>query len=156
LGVALVLGIAAFFVFGKGFGKRGPKDHAFNPRPTRQADEATAAARQAVVVFDLEGAKSALSDLELEPSGPGETTTYLAQAVVKKEFLYDVEGAMLALQTARQQARNKRSEAEVDNLMAIYGFDRDPASSTDMLKRNLDSYKDDPVFRYNYALALLR
>ncbi|MGZ3740303.1 MAG: tetratricopeptide repeat protein, partial [Bdellovibrionota bacterium] len=118
--------------------------------------EATAAAREAVAIYDLEGAKNALGDLELEPGARSEASTYLAQAVVKKEFLYDVEGAMLALQTARQQARDRRTETEIDNLMAVYNFEHDPASSVEMMKSNLEAYKDDPVYRYNYALGLLR
>lgn len=132
----------------------------FSPKtasaPARKGVEAIAAARQSVLLFDLEGAKGALSDLESEPESRGDPSTYLLQAVVKKEFLYDVEGAMLALQTAKAQARNKRSEAEVDNLMAIYSFERDPSSAFEILRRNMNTFKDDPVFRYNVALGLVR
>jgi tetratricopeptide (TPR) repeat protein len=150
--IALVAGVGAAIL-----SSRSASRPAAVERPKiRKPAEATAAARQAIAVHELEDAKSALNDLESESGARSEASTYLAQAVEKKEFLYDVEGAMLALQTARSQAHDKRTESEVDNLMAIYNFEHDPASSVELLRRNADSYKEDTVYRYNYALALLR
>jgi tetratricopeptide (TPR) repeat protein len=148
----VVLGLGSYFFLPRNFGGSGKESN----RKVRAAAEAFKEVREAIILFDLDGAKSALADLEIEPSSRGEASTYLAQAVVKKEFLFDVEGAMLALQTARGQARNKRTESEVDNLIAVYGFDRDSASSADMLRRNVEANKEDPVYRYNLALGLIR
>lgn len=125
-------------------------------RPVRRAEEASTVVRQSIILYDLEGAKGALSDLEQEPNARADASLALAQAIVKKEFLFDVEGALNSLQTAKNLAKNRRVEAEVDNLLAVYSFDRDPASSSEMLRRNLEGWKEDPVFRYNLALSLVR
>jgi tetratricopeptide (TPR) repeat protein len=138
----------------RGNGDKPPKVEV--SRPARAGEEASTAVRQSIILHDLEGAKSALSDLEQSPNARGDANISLAQAIVKKEFLYDVEGALNALQTAKNQAKSKRAEAEIDNLLAVYSFDRDSASSAEMLRRNLEGWKDDPVFRYNLALSLLR
>lgn len=152
LALVLVAGVGSAIVMSRQ-GTRAPREIVHR---IRTAAQATAAARQAIAVHELEDAKSALADLESDTVARSEASTYLAQAVEKKEFLYDVEGAMLALQTARQQARDKRTEAEVDNLMAVYNFEHDSANSAEMLRRNSEAYKDDSVFRYNYALSLVR
>ncbi len=125
-------------------------------RPARKGEEAFTAVRQAIILFDLEGARGALTELEQQPNSRSDASLSLAQAIVKKEFLFDVEGALSALQIAKGQVKAKRIEAEVDNLLAVYSFDRDPASSSEMLKRNLESWKEDPVFKYNLALSMLR
>ncbi len=149
----LLVGMGIIFLMpGSKIGKQGKAI----PRMAKGGEAAEAAVWQSMILFDLESAKSALADLELEPGMRAEARTFLAQAMVKKEFLFDVEGAMLSLQSAKAQVRNKRTEAEVDNLLGIYGFERDPASSLEILRRNLESYKDEPVFRYNLGLGLLR
>lgn len=151
--VVIVAGGAAAFLLPGGGARKAAKEA---PRHVRKAEESMAVARQSVITFDLEGAKSALADLDLETSARGDANTFLAQAVVKKEFLYDVEGALLALQSAKQKAPNRQVEAEVDNLIGVYGFDRDPASALETLKRNAEANKGEPVFQYNLALAQLR
>lgn len=125
-------------------------------QPVRKGGEASAAVRQSIILFDLEGAKSALYDLEQDPASRGDANLFFAQAIVKKEFLYDVEGAANSLQTAKSMAKNKRTEAELDNLLAVYSFDRDAATSLELLRRTQDANRDEPVFRYNFALGLLR
>ena len=150
VGLLIVAGVVLVLKGKDGTGKVEPS------RPVRRAEEASTAVRQSIILFDLEGAKGALSDLEQEPNARADASLALAQAIVKKEFLFDVEGALNSLQTAKNLAKSKRVEAEVDNLLAVYSFDRDPASSSEMLRRNLEGWKEDPVFRYNFALSLVR
>lgn len=152
--VGLAIVIAAVVAI-RGQEGRGGKQPDISRQP-RKPGEASAAIRQSIILYDLEGARGALSDLEQEPNARGDATLSLAQAIVKKEFLFDVEGALNALQAAKNQAKNPRVEGEVDNLLAVYSFDRDPASSSEMLRKNLESRKEDPVFRYNLALSLIR
>lgn len=125
------------------------------PPPQRKGPEAEMAARQSVVLFNLEGAKSALADMELDSATKTSANTYLLQALLKKEFLFDVEGAMVSLQAAKAQARSKRTEAEVNNLMAVYGFEQDKSASLEIFRRNVEAFPDDSLFRYNFALALV-
>lgn len=125
-----------------------PKRHSQLP-----ADEAI---RKSLLFFQLENSKQALSDLELEAGSKGKVLFPLAQALVKKEFLYDGDGAVVSLQTARALADSRNSEAEVDNLLAVYRFERDREGSLDIFKKNAQSFPSDPVFRYNLALAQLR
>lgn len=112
--------------------------------------------RKSLLLFQLEGAKEALSEFELEPGARGKVTLPIAQALMKKEFLYDADGAFMSLQTARSLATDKRAEAEVDNLMAIYRFERDREGSIEGFRRVVSGFSSEPVFRYNLALALLR
>jgi tetratricopeptide (TPR) repeat protein len=114
------------------------------------------AIRKSLLFFHLEGAKEALADLELESGSKGKSLFPMAQALVKKEFLYDGDGAVMALQTAKTLADSRESEVEVDNLLAIYRFERDREGSVELFKRNVQSFPADPIFRYNLALAQLR
>lgn len=112
--------------------------------------------RKSLILVQLEGAREALSELELEPGSRGKVTLPLAQALMKKEFLYDADGAFMSLQTARSLATDKRTEAEVDNLMANYRFERDREDSVEGFRRVVAAFPSDPVFRYNLAISLVR
>lgn len=125
--------------------------------PRRQSlVPANEAIRKSLLFFQLEDSKQALSDLELEAGSKGKVLFPLAQALVKKEFLYDGDGAVMSLHSARTLADSKGSEAEVDNLLAIYRFEREREASLDLFKKNVQAFPSDPVFRYNLALAQLR
>jgi predicted Zn-dependent protease len=112
--------------------------------------------KRAILFFDLDTAKEMLSDLELQSDSKGQASFYLAQAIVKKEFLFDSEGAVQSLTTAKQLARDRHLEAEIDNLIAIYGIEHDVDGAVEQLKRISQAFPDEPVFRYNLAIATLR
>jgi tetratricopeptide (TPR) repeat protein len=114
------------------------------------------AVRRSLLLFDLEEAKSGISELELQAESKGSVVLPMAQALLKKEFLYDTDGAFMALQTARSLAKDKSAEAEVDNLMAVYRFEKDRSDALDDLRRVAEASPDVSVFRYNYALGHLR
>jgi tetratricopeptide (TPR) repeat protein len=153
----LVLAVAGGAVYFLNAKPKIGKNHPVEPtHASRGADAAATAARLGVLTLDLETTKNALADLESDPMARGEATTYLIKAVMNREILGNTEDAMVSLDTARQQARNKNTEAEVYNLMALYNFDHEPAASIDFLKKNADGYKNDLVFRYNLALGYLR
>jgi tetratricopeptide (TPR) repeat protein len=114
------------------------------------------AIRKSLLFFSLEDAKQALSDLELESDSKGKVLLPIAQALVRKEFLFDVDGALMSLQTARALAENRASEAEVDNLLSIYRFERDKEGSVESLKRIVQAFPSDTILRYNLGLAQLR
>jgi len=152
LGLAVLAAIVFFVVLPRNTspGKVDPV------RTPRRGDDASASVKQSIILSDLEGAKSAISDLEQESGTKNDSSLFLAQAIVRKEFLFDGEGAISALQAAKSSAKNKRMEAEVDNLLAVYSFEKDKNAAAEMLRRNLENFKDDSVFRYNLALSLLR
>jgi tetratricopeptide (TPR) repeat protein len=152
-GLLLAAGLASYLFLSRGSTEPAAREAS---RAQRKSGDAGTVLRQSILFFDLEGAKSALSDLEQEPAAKSEAGLFLAQAIVKKEFLFDVEGAILALQMAKGLAKNKRVEAEVDNLLAIYSFDRDKNAAANMLRKNLENNREEPVFRYNLALGLIR
>lgn len=114
------------------------------------------ALKRALLLYDLEGAKEALSELELAPEMKGKTLLPVAQAMVKREFLFDSEAALGTLQLARSLASDGHARNEIDNLYAIYAFDRDPEGSVETLKRVVAADGSDPVYRYNLALGMLR
>lgn len=114
------------------------------------------AVRRSLLLFDLEEAKSGIADLELQADPKGGVVLPMAQALLKKEFLYDTDGAFMALQTARSLAKDKAAEAEVENLMAVYRFEKDRGDALEDLRRVSEASLDVPVFRYNYALGHLR
>jgi tetratricopeptide (TPR) repeat protein len=127
--------------------------------PERKASVAGSAEtllKKSLILFQLESAREALSELELEVGAKGKVTLPLAQALMKKEFLYDADGAFMALQTASSLAPDKRTAAEVENLMANYRFERDREGSVDALKKLVASSPSEAVFRYNLGLALAR
>ncbi len=135
-------------------GTDSKKDPSISSRKSQlSADEAI---RKSLLFFNLEAAKESLADLELESGSKGKTLFPIAQALVKKEFLFDGDGAVMSLQTAKTLADTRESEGEVDNLLAIYRFDRDREGSVEIFKRIVQSFPADPVFRYNLALAQLK
>jgi len=121
-----------------------------------KAGSSEALLRKSLVLFHLESAREALSEFELEAGAKGKVALPVAQALMKKEFLYDADGAFMALQTASSLAPDKRIETEVENLMANYGFERDREGSVEALKKVVASAPSEPVFRYNLGLALAR
>lgn len=112
------------------------------------------AVRRALLLFDLEEAKSGISELEMQAESKGGVVLPMAQALLKKEFLYDTDGALISLQTARSLAKDK--SAEVDNLMATYRYEKDRDDALEDLRHVTEGSPDVPVFRYNYALGHLR
>lgn len=112
------------------------------------------ALRRSMILFDLEGAKDALAELELDRRG--QPMVPIAQAVMKKEFLFDADGAYMSLQTARSLAKDPKTVSEIDNLLAIYGYEREPSTSVQQLKRLADENPSQPIFRMNQAIGLLR
>ena len=112
--------------------------------------------KKALLLFDLDTAKEALAEYEMQADSKAKPILPLAQAILRKEFLYDTEGALGALQMARALAKDARLQAEVENLIATYRVERDPATSTEELRRLTEANPNEPVFRYNWALALQR
>jgi tetratricopeptide (TPR) repeat protein len=76
--------------------------------------------------------------------------------MMKKEFLFDADGAYVSLQTARSLAKDSRIISEIDNLIGIYGYERDSAGSISTLKRIADENAKQYIFRFNQGLAFLR
>jgi tetratricopeptide (TPR) repeat protein len=111
--------------------------------------------RHSLLLFELEDAKAALIEMKQMPGAKNSVVPPLADALMKKEFLFDADGAYLSLQAAEALAKEPGSKAEVGNLLAVYGFERDKGESIGALRRIADS-QSDPVFRYNLALAQLR
>jgi predicted Zn-dependent protease len=122
----------------------------------KQFASAEEGVRRSLVLYDLEGAKEALSDLELAPESKGDYRVPVAQALVKKEFLFDSEGALSNLLLARSLAGNNKAKGEVTNLIALYGYDRDPERSIEALRGLVQASSQEPIYRYNLAVALLR
>jgi predicted Zn-dependent protease len=114
------------------------------------------AIRKSLLFFSLEDAKQALTDLEMESDSRGKVLLPLAQALVRKEFMFDVDGALMSLQTARSLSENRNGEAEIDNLLSIYRFERDKEGSVETLKRIVQAFPSDSIYRYNLGLAQLR
>jgi tetratricopeptide (TPR) repeat protein len=114
------------------------------------------ALRRSLVLYDLEGTKEALAELELSAGGKGKFQASVAQALVKKEFLFDSEGALSNLLLARSLAPNDKAKSEVVNLIATYSFDRDTGHAIDALRGLAQSNSGEPIYKYNLAIALLR
>ena len=114
------------------------------------------ALKKALLLFDLDSAKDAISEYELSADSKAKPILPLSQAILRKEFLFDTEGALGALQMAKSLAKEPKIQAEIDNLLAIYRFERDPNSSIEELKRLAEANPAEPVFRYNWALSLQR
>lgn len=112
--------------------------------------------RKSLIFSQLEYAKQALSELELDPEAKGKVILPIANALLKKEFLYDSDGAVMSLQTARTLSTDSNVQREVDNLIAIYRFDRDPDSSIEQFRRLLEANPNDLTFHHNFSLSLLR
>jgi tetratricopeptide (TPR) repeat protein len=151
--IVVAVGASGYFVLNH---RAAPKQPKVLERHVRRPDEATSAARLSLLALDLTGTKSALSDLQEDAGARTDASTYLIEALENKEILGKVEDAMVMLQTARSQAKDRATESEIDNLMAIYTFDHEPAASLELLKRNADANRSNPVFRYNLALGYLR
>lgn len=114
------------------------------------------AMKKSLLLFDLEGAKEALSELELDPNAKGKVTLPIAQALVKKEFMYDPDGAITSLQSAESFAGDKETRAEVENLISAYRFERDKEAALDGFRRVSAAFPAEAVFRYNLSLAQVR
>jgi tetratricopeptide (TPR) repeat protein len=112
--------------------------------------------RRSLLLYDLEGAKEALADLEADSAKRGRAMVPMGRAILKKEFLFDSESASASLLTARGLARDARTRNEVENLSAIYGFDKDPAASTDALRSLVKEAPTENIYKYNLAYAYLR
>lgn len=111
--------------------------------------------RRGLLLFDLEDTKDALAEMELQSGFRGRPILPLAQALVKKEFLSDTDGASTSLQTARSLADGDLA-LEIENLQAAYGYDRDPGAAEASLAKVVAARPEDAMFRYNLALAQLR
>lgn len=148
--VASLVGVGIFFV-SKNSGTES--NSAPKPRETAKSEDRI---KKSLLFFNLEAAKEALSDFELQASAKGTVTLPISQAIMKKEFLFDSDGAFMSLQTARSLASTKVEQSEVDNLMSIYRFDRDPEGAVEGFRRLTASDPTDPVFHYNLALAQMR
>ncbi len=132
-----------------------------NPQPAAQRpllsyEALSNTVKKSLVLFDLETAKTSLGDLELLPESTGRAFPALAQALLKKEFLYDGDSAINSLQMAKSLAQDAREIREIDNLLAAYDSDRDAPGAVAQLQRILKSNPDLPVFRYNLALVYLK
>lgn len=110
--------------------------------------------KNSLLLFDLEGVKASINELELRMRG--DPILPMAKAILKKEFLFDSDGASIALQTARTLSQEPKLSAEIENLMGVYGFDRDPLASISTLKKVVEENPSDAVFRFNLAMALFR
>lgn len=125
-------------------------------RPTvKPAAELENALRRSLLLFDLEDSKDALAEMEIQSGFRGRPLLPLAQALVKKEFLSDTDGASTSLQTARTLADGELAQ-EIENLQAAYGYDRDPVAAEALLTKLVAANPAEAVFRYNLALAQLR
>ncbi|RZA09775.1 MAG: tetratricopeptide repeat protein [Proteobacteria bacterium] len=133
-------------------------DRPSGPRaaPTRQAASIEPALKKSLLLFDLDGAKEALAEYELSANGKGRPTAPLAQAILRKDFLFDTEGALGSLQMARTLAQEPALSAEIENLIGVYRFERDPAQSAEELRKVAEANPAEGVFRYNWALSLQR
>lgn len=133
-----------------------PSGQSTAPASTKQVAAIEPWLKKSLLLYDLEGAKEALAEYELSAGGKGRPTLPLAQAILRKDFLFDTEGALGALQMAKTLSRDPRLSAEIENLIAVYRIERDPAQSLEELRRVAEGNPSEPVFRYNYALALQR
>ncbi len=118
--------------------------------------DARTALEKSLLLYNLEGAKEALAEWEMNPLSKGQVALPIAVALIKKEFLFDTDGALLSLQTAKSLAKGNSLEPEVDNLMANYSFERDKSDSLAEFRRLFAAQPANQVFHYNLALALLR
>ncbi|MGZ3695698.1 MAG: tetratricopeptide repeat protein [Bdellovibrionota bacterium] len=122
----------------------------------KYSEAAEESLRRSLVLYDLEGAKEALSNLEIQPEMRGKALVAISQALIKKEFLFDTEGALGHLQVARSLANDSRTKGEVSNLIAVYSFEHDSESAISILQDLLKSDPDESIYRYNLTIALLR
>jgi predicted Zn-dependent protease len=151
-----VLTLSGLIVGGAYYRTQNSSARTERPRAVPTLPETERAVRKFLLLHDLEEAKNALADLELFPGIKGHSSLPLSQALLKREFLFDTDGALMSLQTARSLAQDERAKAEIDNLLAVYGFDRDGPESISTLQRLVRENPSEPVFRYNLALAQLR
>ena len=110
--------------------------------------------RKSILLFDLVTTKEALGEMELKLRG--QATIGLAQAVFKKEYMYDVDGALVSLVSAKGSQQVGNSSVEIENLSGVYSFDREPIPALVILKRASELLPDDEIFRFNYILGLVR
>lgn len=154
----LVIAVAGLLVAGLGAALvlTPPSDSRDTGAPVKSLSSIEPTLKKALLLFDLDSAKEALADYEMQAESKAKPILPLAQAILRKEFLYDTEGALGALQMAKALAKDPKLQYEVENLIAIYRFERDPVSSTEELRRITEANPNEPVFRYNWALALQR
>jgi hypothetical protein len=124
IGKAAVAGVVAIALLGGGY-LLLPKHQKPVKRAAVEAAGATISGppeeviRKSLALFQLDSAKDALGKLEHDPKFQRSALVPLADAVVKKEFLYDTDGALVSLQAAKGMKGEKPLQAEVENLSAI-------------------------------------
>lgn len=162
LGVILIGVSVAVFVF-----LRQPKKPAAATSP---ADAATApssaktpsagmipeeqALRRSLVLYDFEQAKAIVSQMELTLKV--DSALPMARAIIKKEFLYDSDGAIASLENAMSLAQDSTQRSEIHNMLGIYLLDRDTDSALQHFHKALEMRSSERLFRYNLAVALMR
>lgn len=152
--VFLMIGsILFYFKFEKNSGKVGVK----NPTAAKSLKKKLPpqmAIQRAFLLYDLEGSKEALN--ELEQSAKGNVIVPISQAIFRKEFLFDPETALSALVTAKGLSDSAEIEKSLDNLTAMYTFERDRAFAINLFKKLIEDSSVSIVYKYNLALAYLR
>jgi tetratricopeptide (TPR) repeat protein len=112
--------------------------------------------KRALLLFDLDRAKDAMIQADGDPQLKTEPPIMIAQAMIKKEFLYDSEAAASQLQSLRPNLQDSGLRAEVDNLIGLYIFDRDPPASMETFRKLLTADPANSIARYNLVAAMLR
>lgn len=155
--LAAILAIAAVGVFLRQ--RQGIfSDNRAAPAPTIKINYGNASyaqvLRKAFILYDLETARAVEADIEHIPAQ--NYLASIAKAMIKRNFLLDLDGALASLAVAGNAASDAKSHAEVDNLVAIYSIDKDASSAISHAQAALDGNPSDDTYRYNLALANFR
>ncbi len=149
LGALLLISVAASLLY-----FRAKSNHSALPRVGTKISSTKnieLTLRRAFLFSDLELAKSVSA--ELSASGGNEYLANLATAMIKKNFLVDLDGALLSLNAARSAVQDSKLRAEIDNLIGIFNSDKDILGAATHAKLALDAAPGESIYRYNLALA---
>lgn len=150
----MITGFLGYIWFSKNHAAVKPKAAATAIKQSNLTPEE--ALKRSLALYDLQGAKEAISSMESASTEKEKVFLGVAQALVKREFLFDSEGALNNLQQVRAMVTDVRTKNEVENLFAMYAFDRDPEAAAEILRKLIAAEPNVPMYKYNLAIALLR
>ena len=155
IGLGIVLGIILFWGFGAILNRQKlAEENEAALIAKRNAVNPETSLKLGFILFDLEKVKQSLTEVEL--SKRGSPIVPLAQALLKREFLFEIDGALAALQAASTLAMEKKTKGEVENLQGLYQIERDPALAAGIFRKAIEANPEEPVYRYNLANAFSR
>jgi tetratricopeptide (TPR) repeat protein len=158
---AVILGLGAVVTAGVLFAM-GALDSKSNRQatgkaaPGRNAEKVFSSLKNSFLLLELRSAKEALAELELLPDIKGNPLLALAHAVVKREFLLDLDGALQSLQTAKGLASEPKVANSVDQLIGVYSMEREPEEALQLLSRLSEADPQNALIKLNAAIAAMK